>query len=181
MIRRANPRERTPREATAYHEAGHAVAAWTLGYRPTTATILAAGDSAGQVRHENPFPGISLEFDGSDRTRLRVERAIMICFAGPVAQKRYRPTSWRGWHGAADYATAAELAFRVCGSREIASAFLKWLDLRAGSLIADHWDAVERVAAALLERGALGHEEIASLMAARSTAPDTSRTRATSC
>jgi ATP-dependent Zn protease len=152
------------REATAYHEAGHAVAAWYLGYRPATASILAGDDSAGQVRHENPFPGINFEFDGSDWTRLKIERAIMICLAGPIAQRRHRRTSWRRWHGAADYAAASELALRAYGSGEIANAFLKWLDFRAKSLVENHWSAIERVAISLLKHATLTHEEIASLV-----------------
>ena len=157
-------RKEMSREATAYHEAGHAIAAWSLGYRPTAASIVPTAESEGQVRHENPFPGITLEVDGSDMARLKVERAIIICLAGPIAQKRYRHTSWRRWHGAADYAKATDLALRVCGSSKIANAFLKWLDLRAKSLIEDHWDAVERIAMELLKRGTLAHEEIASLV-----------------
>lgn len=163
------------REATAYHEAGHAVAAWSLGYRPTLATIVSAAESAGQVRHENPFPGVNLEFDGSDWARLRVERAIIICLAGPIAQKRYRPSSWRNWHGAADYATATQLALRVCGSGELARAFLKWLDLRAGALVADHWPDIDRIAIALLNRGTLTHEEITSLVLERDLGPPTNQ------
>jgi len=152
------------REATAYHEAGHAVAAWKLGYRPISASITAVEESVGEVRHENPFPGVNLEFDGSDLARSRVERAIMIRLAGPIAQKRYRPTSWRRWQGGADYAVAADLALRVCGSGEVASAFLKWLDLRAKALIENHWPAVERLAIALIKHGTMNQEEIAALM-----------------
>ncbi|MEX1082715.1 MAG: hypothetical protein WEC82_00200, partial [Xanthobacteraceae bacterium] len=37
------------REATAYHEAGHAVAAWKLGYRPISASITAVEESVGEV------------------------------------------------------------------------------------------------------------------------------------
>ena len=36
--------------------------------------------------------------------------------------KRYRPTSCRRWHSGADHAVAANLALRVCGSGEVASA-----------------------------------------------------------
>lgn len=152
------------RQATAYHEAGHAVAAWKLGYRPISASVVAAEGSVGEVWHENPFSGVNLEFDGTDLARSRVERAIMIRLAGPIAQKRYRPTSWRRGQGGADYAVAADLALRVCGSGEVASAFLKWLDLRAKALIEDHWPAVERLAAALIKHGTMNQEEIAALM-----------------
>jgi hypothetical protein len=105
-----------------------------------------------------------VEFDGSELARLRVERVIIIRLAGPIAQKRYRRTSWRRWHGGADYAVAADLALRVCGSGEIASAFLKWLDLRANALVEEHWPAVERLANELLKRGEVTQDEIAALM-----------------
>ncbi len=151
------------REATAYHEAGHAVAAWKLGYRPISASIIAADESVGEVRHENPY-GNNAEYDGSELGRLRIERAIIIRLAGPIAQKRYRPTSWRRWQGGADYAVAADLALVVCGSGKIASAFLKWLDLRAKALIEQNWPIVERLANALLKRGTVSEDEIAVLM-----------------
>jgi hypothetical protein len=151
-------------EASAYHESGHAVAAWKLGYRSIRASITAGDESAGEVRHESPLPSDQVEFDGSELARLRVERIIIIRLAGPIAQKRYRRTSWRRWHGGADHAVAADLALRVCGSGEIASAFLKWLDLRAKALVEEHWPAIERLANALLKRGALREDEIAALM-----------------
>ena len=70
-------RQHTAREATAYHEAGHAVVAWRLGHRPDMVTIVATGEfgGAGQACDAH-FPGFSLDFDGSDRARLRIERAI---------------------------------------------------------------------------------------------------------
>ena len=45
-----------------------------------------------------------------------------------------------------------------------ASAFLKWLDLRAKALVGEHWPAIERLANALLKRGVLREDEIAALM-----------------
>ena len=84
-------RKATSREATAYHEAGHAVAAWKLGYRPIIVSIAAANESVGEVRHESPFPGDSLEFDGSDLARLRVERAIIIRLAGRLTRSDIAP------------------------------------------------------------------------------------------
>jgi hypothetical protein len=116
------------------------------------------------VTHENVFRGGNVEFNESELTRSRVERAIIIRLAGPIAQKRYRRTSWRRWQGGADYAVAADLALRVCGSGELASAFLKWLELRAKALIEEHWPAVERVANALLKQGVVTQDEIAALM-----------------
>jgi hypothetical protein len=140
------------------------VAAWKLGYRPISASIATAESSEGEVTHEGLFPADRLEFDGSDLARARMERAIIIRLAGPIAQKQYRPRSWRRWHGGVDYAVASDLALRVCGSGEMARAYLKWLDLRAKALIEQNWRAVERLAHALIRRGTMSQEEIAALM-----------------
>jgi hypothetical protein len=61
---------------------------------------------------------------------------------------------------------------RVCGSGEIASAFLKWLDLRAKALVEEHWPAVERLANELLKRGEVTQDEIAALMKQTTGQPD---------
>jgi hypothetical protein len=151
---------------TAYHEAGHAVAAWSLGAGPRAVTIVPHGADQGQVTHEDPLSGIQLDFDGSDRARTRAERAIMICLAGPVAQRRFAPRSWRRWHGASDYVTAVDLARRINHSARAADAHLKWLDIRTEDLIESLWGPVERVAAELLAHGTLAPDEIRLLLSA---------------
>jgi ATP-dependent Zn protease len=40
---------KSQRAPTAYHEAGHVVIAYVLGYKPKAATIIPAGDAAGVV------------------------------------------------------------------------------------------------------------------------------------
>jgi hypothetical protein len=88
-------RSKSQIEATAYHEAGHAVIAYLLGYRPQSVTIVPTADTAGHIIHANPLHGFQLDIDGSHEARLRVENVVTICFAGPIAQKRYNPRSWR--------------------------------------------------------------------------------------
>ena len=74
------------RERKAYHEAGHAVAAYRLGVEVRSATILPDHYSAGYVTHGDLFCGHTL---GSDRAVL--ERAIKISLAGPLAEARFSP------------------------------------------------------------------------------------------
>jgi hypothetical protein len=52
--------------------------------------------------------------------------------AGPAAQRRFRPSSWRSWHGGRDHEAAVDLALRLNGHEDAATAFLKWLGLCAG-------------------------------------------------
>ena len=103
-------RSKSQVEATAYHEAGHTVICYLLSYKPQSVTIVPTVDTAGHmVIHANPLHGFQLDIDGSDEARLRIESAMTICFAGPIAQKRHNPRSWRKVHGQWDYDTIAEL------------------------------------------------------------------------
>lgn len=157
------PAKRTTRDrindvrllAIAYHEAGHAVIAHAFGTRPKLATIIPHKDSLGRVEHRSPLRGIRLDLDGSDRARLRAERAIMICLAGPIAHRRHNPKAWRRTDGAGDEQLAGDLAIRVCGSDEQATAFLLWLGVTARDMVEAHWSEIERMAAALIERKTL--------------------------
>src|SRR5580700_11422788 len=130
-------------EATAYHEAGHMVAAWRHHLKIRRATIIPAEDFAGRVDHESPLRGIQLDIDGSDRANLKAEKAILISLAGPAAQRRFRPSSWRSYHGLGDYEIAIDLALRLQGSGALAAAYLRYLQLRADSLVESNWSFVQ--------------------------------------
>ena len=149
MTRRPN------RAATAYHEAGHAVVAWRLGFKVRRVTITPGEDHDGFAEHDSPLRGIHLDIDNSDRARLRAEKAIMICLAGTLAQRRFAPRSVRLWQGESDRDLATDLALRINGSGEAATAFLAWLNLRTADLIEAAWDSVEALAGALLEHRTL--------------------------
>ena len=160
-------RRKSQIEATAYHEAGHAVIAYLLGYKPQSATIVPTVDATGHVIHANPLHGFQLDIDGSDEVRRRVESAITICFAGPIAQKRYSPRSWRRVHGQWDYDTIAELGLRVCGSDEQATAFIRWREIVTLDLIKANWPRIQQVARQLLEREHLSHADLDAIIVPR--------------
>ena len=154
-------------EATAYHEAGHAVIAYMLGYRPHSATIVPTFDTAGHIIHPNPLDGFQLNPDSSDEARLRIESLITICFAGPIAQKRYNPRSWRRVHGQWDYEKIAELGLRVCDSAEQASAFIRWREIVACDMVGANWLRIQLVAGQLLERENLSHTDLEAIIVPR--------------
>jgi hypothetical protein len=139
-------------EATAYHEAGHAVIAHALGYKPHSVTVVPTVDFHGHAVHSNPLYGIQLDIDGSDGARLRAEKAIVICFAGPLAQQRYNPRSWRRHHGQADYDLICDLGMRVCGSAQQVAAFLRWLEIVAREKVEAQWPRITNIAEILLKR-----------------------------
>lgn len=154
----------TAREAIAYHEAGHVVAAWDLGVRIKHATVIPDAEDLGHVMHHDPLRGIRLDFDQSARARMRAEQMIIVCLAGPIAHRRHSPRSWRHHMGHGDHTRAVDLSSRFTSSEQETEAHLKWLTLRARALLDAHWPRVEAVAAALVERGKLEAAEIERIL-----------------
>ncbi|MFY9839299.1 MAG: hypothetical protein WAK55_23045 [Xanthobacteraceae bacterium] len=160
-------RSKSQIEATAYHEAGHAVVAYFLNYKPELVTIVPTVDAAGHVIHPNPLHGFQLDIDDSDEARLRVESAITICFAGPIAQQRYNPRSWRRVHSQLDYDKIAELVSHVCDSDEQANAFIRWRQIVACDMVKAHWLRIQLVAGQLLERENLSQTDLDAIIVPR--------------
>ena len=107
-----------------FFEAGHVVVAWKHGLKVHRVTIVPTPGFRGHIWHANPLRGIHLDYDGSDRARLRAEVGIIVCLAGPEAQWRFSPRSWRLYHGATDHEMAVDLAISINGSNEASSAHL---------------------------------------------------------
>lgn len=153
------------REPIAYHEAGHAVAAYHLHIKIRKLSIIPDHDSHGRMIQRDPFAGINIEWDETPRAHLRTQQAIVVYLAGPVAQKRFRARSYRRLHGSSDHAHAVDLALRACGSEQSATAFLKWLHIEASDMMALHWPMVEAVARELLVKNEIIGRAIPELLA----------------
>jgi hypothetical protein len=136
---------------TAIHEAGHATIAAVLGH---------------------PIVRVSLEDGCTTRWRDSPQwrlREAAIALAGPTTERRYRAPSpaelealWREqWR--TDVAHARE-HIAACG----ADPFVLLLEVEL--LVRENWEAIERVAAALEQRGTLTGAEIAALMRPMSAA-----------
>jgi hypothetical protein len=129
-------------EASAYHEAGHAVVARVLGTPVRRVTIN--GRMGTLVRHGD----------------IAATRAL-ITFAGPVAEARHCnlsdddtarmwPDQWRG---------DLRNLLRYDGVGMLAP-----LRAQAETLVARHWSSIERVASALLARGEVSGGEVDLLL-----------------
>jgi ATP-dependent Zn protease len=158
------------REAVAYHEAGHAVAAHRLGYEVRRVSIAPKSGSTGHVSWRNPIKNRSvkskLEYGSEadlDRVRHHIDHAIIVCLAGKFAQKRHNPRSaWRyGGSGAgrgefllkgSDDQQALELMSRVHEDEKVRAAYSRYLEARAEDLVKRHWSRIERLAITLLDR-----------------------------
>jgi hypothetical protein len=142
--------------ATAFHEAGHAIANITLGLGFKYVTIE-PDKAAGSLGHMTPndYPAwFNPEIDKSDRGRLFAEKQILSCFAGDAAEAHWRGRhNWRGMR--CDFHQLANLTSYVCGfGGEEEAAYIKWLHIRARNLIVarEHWLQVKIVANTLLKQ-----------------------------
>jgi hypothetical protein len=89
-------RKQTDISITAYHEAGHGVAAILLGRPFKTVDIIGNEQYGGMITYK-ATPKKIRKMDRSDARVIQIiERAIIITFAGGIAQRRYAPSSpWR--------------------------------------------------------------------------------------
>jgi|SRR5579883_2758856 len=136
---------------TAIHEAGHAVASFYLQQRIRRATIVPDSDSLGHVKHTPLQFGSNGVFDDSLRGVARAEARILICYAGPLAERKFQPRSrWR-LHGGADFENAGELMARLQGTDAEYNRLYAALLWRRAELIVDlRWKDINAVADALL-------------------------------
>lgn len=125
------------REATAYHEAGHAVTAHVLGGWVHSVTIVPTADDLafGHVRYQPPR-GASPDDDG------------VITLAGPLAQ------ALGGYLGGMEehrqQCNASLLDGRPGLSCAARLALLRFLEIRAHEIVTTQWPAISRVVRALL-------------------------------
>lgn len=132
-------------EATAYHQAGHAVAALFLQL-PFEQITLDAEDCLGMSLLEQ-----YIQAGWENRPKDQHEIAFIIILAGEMAEKKaagkLRKRVWfeRDW--------VAEILSTLEGSEAIARAYYRYLILKTQALL-DHpyvWETAERVASQLLQ------------------------------
>lgn len=121
----------------------------------------------GQVSHGNPLLSPSAAAIDPIRARLRIEKAIMLCLAGPLAQRQCDPHRRDAdYGGTLDIASAMQLATDFFHSRKIAAAYInfatewvrqKWADPRI-------WAIVERLAHALVQHKKLSGRQVSAII-----------------
>jgi hypothetical protein len=151
----------------AFHKAGHVVAAWSRGLEIPGATIVPTLEFQGLEPLADPLRGIRFDGDTSVRAREQAESAIIVCLAGPEAQRTHSSRSWRFRHGAVDFRQAVDLASRFNGSDEAVRAYLDRLALVTRDEIAVLWPLVEKVAHALVRERTLTAREVKTLLASQ--------------
>ncbi len=149
-------------QLTAYHEAGHAVAAWHVRLTSKHLSIIPDDSSAGRHFPGPYFPGVNPEFDDSPKCQRRLENKALVCLAGPAAQRRFSPRGYRWVHGDTDYRHAVELLSYTSPEPDELGAYVGLIEIRARNFVGrrDMWAAIKALAAALLDRGEIPGREI---------------------
>jgi ATP-dependent Zn protease len=169
---RQGARARARLAGTAYHEAGHAVAAHVKELRLDGVTIQPDGTGMlGTVSIKSraePFHKERITWS----TRLgpflsRLEREGVVMLAGYAAEKHYAGKSASVFHWAGqDFSTVLNWVEQVAFSDKEVTKLAEWVDARATNLItlAPHWSAVEQLAQELLKKKRLSGREARTII-----------------
>ena len=103
-----------PPGVIAFHEAGHTVAQWNLGFKIKEVTIVPKGEVAGSVSHKRSLRFSQLA-SGTPTGRQRgyYYDLIVTTLAGEEAQRRFSPRSVRRDRSAGDYRFIDALLYRL--------------------------------------------------------------------
>jgi len=149
-------------EATAHHEAGHAVAHLSLGLGFKYVTIEPDEDSEGHCKGVVSRGGIRLEmdlYDGNGRGRDWIEKRVKIYLAGNVAERCFtgRKVTVGSNH---DFRAACNLLTNLCGDDDEMSAYFDLMHVRTRNFLTMplEWLTVERLAAALLDKQTVSYK-----------------------
>jgi len=160
-------------EATAHHEAGHAVAAYQLGQLIKSVTIIPVDDSYGSISTSPYFSGdewdqlngVNSE-DISGDMQQRIENDVLVSLVGPAAQKRFNLFGYRKFHGEQDRAIAIEWLSRLEGDNQILGYYFRMFDLRARNFVqrSTNWRLICHLAETLLAKPTLTGDEVKSVI-----------------
>ncbi len=151
----------------AYHEAGHAVAAFflglSLGRHGVTIGASKETDNLGSA-HVPPRLAEQPDCAISGRTKLRLEQLAVMLLAGDMAERKHNPHRRRGDHR--DRENATDLLGYISGLQAVLQARLNLAYAEAQELIDCRWEHVQAVAKALLEKKALTKSEVREIICA---------------
>ena len=160
-------------ESTAYHEAGHAVAAYQVGQLIKSVTIIPDDDSSGSVSTGPYFSGdewdqlirVNSE-DISGGMQQRLENDVLVCLVGPAAQKRFNFFGYRKFHGEQDRKIAMNWLRLLEGDNQILGYYFRMFDLRARNFVqrSTNWGLICHLVETLLAKPTLTGDEVKSVI-----------------
>lgn len=151
-------RRRTKEEmiAIAYHEAGHAVAAYCLGLWIEKVTIRRGKDYGGYVRHHRE--------EGYDKDWFDLVN-VVVAMCGPAAQARAGFPA--GFECLDDSRVRETIMDEIADRYKDVDAYERLEDktsARVAKILDDHWETVEALAGALLAHKTLSGLDLGSLL-----------------
>jgi hypothetical protein len=149
------------RRPIAYHEGGHAVAAWTFDLPIDHVSIVPDERSAGRLQH-----GPIQQPTGAAAIQALSHAHLVVLYAGAAAQRRFAPRSNVAGGSNHDYGVAGLTALGSCRDPAAGNALIRWAKAEARALIAERWAAVTAVADALMEREVISGDEAVAMCAA---------------
>lgn len=155
MSKKQTKRELRRLEAAAYHEAGHALAAYVVHRRITGVSIVPDEDTLGGCSFARDSRNFDPEVDTSPRVRNLIEKRAITLWGGHIAETRF--TGRNNWVGSeADRNRLTGILIYLCASKEETGAYMEWLRTRTKALIERHWVGVEALASALVDKSRIG-------------------------
>ena len=155
----------TAEERTAYHEAGHAVAAYLMHRRFKHITIVPEGDVLGRVKFSLPNSFRPDHLDTDRRNEKRIETEIIIELAGLVSEGILAGRrNWRGARG--DLDSAVNLASYRYFDPELIGKYIEWLLVLTRHMIEAprNWPMVQAVAKELLAQKRVSYSQARRVM-----------------
>jgi ATP-dependent Zn protease len=171
MNARVKPiRTATDREATAIHEAGHAVLLIALNLGLKSVTIVPDLDAmeAGSATHGgewgNPARDFGEEEDDTAQLRSAAEDAFFLrhaiaCYAGAEAVRQLRPDRDAGPGADSDFQDAVDYINQIADDPDSIDLYFKLAKRRCTVLVEHYAPEIEALAAALLARETLTGDE----------------------